>query len=335
MTMWLSRCLVAVAWLGMTGCATVPPPAGPEAGGGSGGPDLNAELAQTEEALEQARQDQLQAERDLYQLRLNIRETALVLKTLKDHADSWDGELLTNRVALLLMEDSARTLRQRAEALIASAPVRETVAPPPAGEPEAPPAAPSAAPPQESAFKLITEGNHALQQGNLANAQALFEQARDQDPSLVGAQMGLAACAYQRDDLEEARRIVRAVLKADGAQPQALGLRSMLYWKSGQLKEALADAQRAVELDPRDAQLHKFRGIVLFSAQQPEEAVAAMRQAVQLDPADGEALMNMAIMLAQQPEADLAEAGTFYEAALKAGQPGEPQLQELLKRAKD
>ncbi len=331
MTMWLSRCLVAVAWLGMTGCATVPPPAGPEAGGGSGGPDLNAELAQTEEALEQARRDQLQAERDLYQLRMNIRETALVLKTLKDHADTWDQELLTNRVALLLMEDSARTLRLRAEALIASAPARDTVAPPPAGEPEAPPAAP----PQASAFKLITEGNHALQQGDLAKAQALFEQARGEDPSLVGAQMGLAACAYQRDDLDEARRIVRAVLKADGAQPQALGLRSMLYWKNGQLKEALADTQRAVELDPRDAQLHKFHGIVLFSAQQPEEAVAAMRQAVQLDPTDGEALMNMAIMLAQQPGADLAEAGTFYEAALKAGQPGEPQLQELLKRAKD
>ena len=336
------RCLLVAGLLGSAGCSSLssrPDPGAPAPGAETSPaplPSLAEELARTEQAIKETRATQVQSESDLYQLRLTIQQTAQSLKKIKDFTDAWDHELLTNRAALLIMEDHARELKRRADALATSGIATPVVpTPAPAAAPIA--TAPSAptSDPKVTAFKLIAEGNIALQKGDLGKAQRRFEEAAERDPALVGARLGLAACAYQRDDLKEARRLIREVLDQDASNAQALGLRSMLNWKDGKLSAALKDGTQAVALAPDDAQLHKFLGIVLHANQKTAEAIEEMSQAVDLDPADGESLLNLAILLVSQPTPALEEARSHYEAALKLGQPREPNLDALLYPAKD
>lgn len=338
------RCLLVAGLLGSAGCSSLSSRS--DAGASDPAatlvstnlPSLAEELARTELAIKETRATQAQSERDLYQLRLTIQQTAQSLKKIKDFTDAWDHELLTNRAALLIMEDHARELKRRADALATSGIATPVVpvTPPAAAQPaDAPPPAVPTTDPKASAFKLIAEGNIALQKGDLGKAQRRFEEAAERDPALLGARLGLAACAYQRNDLKAARALVREVLDQDEANAQALGLRSMLNWKDGKLSAALKDGTRAVDLAPDDAQLHKFLGIVLHANQKTTEAIEEMSLAVELDPADGESLLNLAILLVSQPTPNLEEARARYEAALNLGQPREPNLDALLYPAKD
>ena len=227
----------------------------------------------------------------------------------------------------------------------ATPPAPEVVEPPPAPEPvEAPapepvveekPEKPRASEGRNKKEKLtpiqqVAAANVALQQGNLARAMTLFRAALAEDDSLVGARIGLAACAYSMDDVVTARTRLQEVLDSDPQNVQALGLRGILNWKEGFLSEADEDSARAVEGSPNDAQLRNYRGIILHGLGRPGEAVVEMRKALELDPGHAEAMLNLAILLAAGPEANLDEANTWYEKALAAGAARDEGLDRLL-----
>jgi tetratricopeptide (TPR) repeat protein len=179
-------------------------------------------------------------------------------------------------------------------------------------------------------IQQVAAANVALQQGNLARAMTLFRAALAEDDSLVGARIGLAACAYSMDDVVTARTRLQEVLESDPENVQALGLRGILNWKEGFLSEADEDSARAVAGSPNDAQLRNYRGIILHGLGRPGEAVAEMRKALELDPSHAEAMLNLAILLATGPEARLEEANTWYEKALAAGAARDEGLDRLL-----
>lgn len=199
----------------------------------------------------------------------------------------------------------------------------------PAAKPAAPaapgaPAVRSATPPAASAttvsvYRLVAEGNRALKTGNVERAKAMFERARAREPNLAGALVGLAAIAYQVDDLAEGRQLLESVLSADARNAQALGLRGMIQWRDGAVKDAVRDCARAVELDPNDPLLRKFYGITLHARGQNREAIREMRKAVEIDGSDAEAKLNLAILLATDSKPDLDEARALYEQALALG----------------
>lgn len=318
--------LLATGLVSGTGCQA-PRPATPAGPGGSG---LRQEWQASEQVLKQARAEQAQAERDLAQLQYTIYQTALSLKRMKEQAERWDRALMTNRAALLLLEDRLLDLRNRAAA---PAPA----APPPEARQGALTEGKTAGTAEDAAavYKTVAEGNQALREGQLQKAHALFTTALQKDDQLMSARLGLAFCAYQMDDVKQARQHVRAVLRQHASQPQAISLRGLLNLRDGKLSSALDDTARAVEIDPEDGQLRKFHGIVLQEARRTEQALEEMRAAVRLNPGDGDALLNMAIMLARSEPPQLAEAKTFYQRALAAGQEREPQLDALLDSVKE
>ena len=321
-----SGLLAAILWTA-AGCQSGPRPAP----AGTPAPSaLRPEWEASERVLEQARAEHAQAERELAQLQRSIYQTALALKRMKEQADLWDRALVTNRAALLIVEDRMRDLQRRAEA---PASVTPPAAPTPAPRKKA--AAPAAAAPTGSVFKLVADGNQFLREGKLEKAHAAFSEALRRDPTLLSAQLGLAFCAYQQDRLADARALVRDVLNANPNQPQAISLRGLLSWQEGRLSSALKDTAYAVELDPEDAQLRKFHGMVLHSSQRTEEALEEMREAARLNPQDGETLMNIAIMLARSEPPQLEESRSFYRRALALGQPPEPNLDALFNSVKD
>lgn len=202
-----------------------------------------------------------------------------------------------------------------------------TRAPPQAPEPAPAPGAPAAT---GSVYRLVVDAQRALRAGDLARAKSLFEAARAQEPALASAALGLAAIAYQTDDLKEARRLVDEVLAADSRNAQAIGLRGLIRWREGAVREGVRDCERAVELDPNDPLLRKFYGITLNARGRTNDAIREMRKAVELDPADAEAKLNLAILLATGARPDLEAARRHYQEALSAGAAPDPALERLL-----
>lgn len=179
-------------------------------------------------------------------------------------------------------------------------------------------------------IQQVAAANVALQQGNLARAMALFRAALAEDDTLVGARIGLAACAYSMDDLETARARIEEVLATDDGNVQALGLRGILNWREGRLGEADEDSARAVADAPADAQLRNYRGIILHGLGRPEEAMDEFREAVRLDPGHAEAMLNLAVLLASSSPDKLGEAEEWYNKALSAGASRDEGLDRLL-----
>jgi tetratricopeptide (TPR) repeat protein len=236
-----------------------------------------------------------------------------------------------------------KDLRQALQArddLLKKAPAAPTPpaapAPPPAVVVDPPASVRVAAPPAAtgSVVKLVTAGNIALRQGNLARATELFQAALAQDPLSLGARLGLAAGAYQAGQLAEARTRIDEVLKENRSNAQALGLRGIVQWREGFLSDALRDCSRAVEIDPQDAMLRKFYGIVLHARKRQDDAIEQMRKAVELDGGDAEAKLNLAILLATARRPLLDEARRYYEEALAAGVARDLALDQLLNPVK-
>ncbi len=185
---------------------------------------------------------------------------------------------------------------------------------------------------QLTPIQQVASANVALQQGNLARAMALFRAALAADDTLVGARIGLAACAYSMDDLEGARARLEEVLGGDPQNVQALGLRGILNWREARLTEADDDSARAVAGSPNDAQLRNYRGIILHALGQSSEAREQLREAVRLDPGHAESMLNLAILLASATPPEIKEAAEWYEKALAAGASRDEGLDRLLQQ---
>ena len=238
------------------------------------------------------------------------------------------------------VRDLKQALRAQEETL------RRTPAPPPVAAPAPParttaaaapppasavaPAAPPAAAPTGTVYRMVVDAQGALKAGDLERAQRLYQTAREQDPRLASATLGLAAIAYQTDNLKEARALVDEVLAADARNAQALGLRGLIRWREGAARDGLRDCERAVELDPTDPLLRKFYGITLNARGRTDDAIRQMRRAVELDPTDAEAKLNLAILLATGSKPDLDASRRVYQDALASGAAPDPALERLL-----
>ncbi len=186
--------------------------------------------------------------------------------------------------------------------------------------------------PELTAVQKVAAANVALQQGNLARAVALFRAALQEDDTLVGARIGLAACAYSMDDRETARKRVDEVLATDARNAQALGLSAILNWREGRMVEADDDSARAIASSPQDPQLRNYRGIILHAMGRHSEAAVQMRQAVKLDPGYGEAMLNLAVLLASTKPPDVAGAVEWYQKALALGVERDEGLDRLMQQ---
>lgn len=176
----------------------------------------------------------------------------------------------------------------------------------------------------------VEEANRLLNEGEVAEAERLFEEAARADGSLLSASFGLAACRYACDDLRGASRLAEQVLQRDPSYARALGLKGIIAWHDGDLKAALNCLERAVRLAPGDAHLHNYLGIAHHTRNAHSASVRSFRRAIELDPMNAEAQFNLAVVLATSDRPLLDEARASYEAALQLGNRRDAELEEIL-----
>jgi tetratricopeptide (TPR) repeat protein len=181
-----------------------------------------------------------------------------------------------------------------------------------------------------SIAQRVAEGNRLLRTGKPNDAEAMFSSALMMDPFLVDARFGLASCRYARGALEEAKKLVDAVIKADPRNAGALGLAGIIAWKQNDLKLATTMLERAIKQDPKDAQLHNYLGIIRYAQGKRSHAISELEKAVALDPDLAEANFNLAVILATDNRPKLDEARQYYQASLRLGNTRDEKLEGIL-----
>lgn len=191
-------------------------------------------------------------------------------------------------------------------------------------------AEPSGAGAHEDATKWVAQANNLLAAGKIEEAEPLFAAAVKARPAMVSALVGLAACAYQRNDTLAASKAADRVLDIDTKNAQALGIKGLVFRKEGSFSSASAVLADAVKYDPTDARLRNYYGIVQSDRKRNAEAIEQFRKAIEIDPAYAEAYFNLASMLAMSTPPALAEARQYYDKAIRLGSERDADLEKLL-----
>jgi len=87
---------------------------------------------------------------------------------------------------------------------------------------------------------------------------------------------------------------------------------------------------RAAKLDPRNPEIENYLGVTLGHKGLRAQAETALRKAIQLDPNYGPAHNNLAVIYISQVPPLVELARWHYQKALDAGQPRNPNLEQML-----
>lgn len=181
-------------------------------------------------------------------------------------------------------------------------------------------------------YRLVAEGEKLLEEGLVEQAHQQFQRALDQNPDLVQARLGLAACYYAYGAFTEAANAAAEVVRRDPHHPMGLALSALIAWQRGELARAQDFITRAVKEDATDPRIQNYAGIVFHANGDYERARECFQRAVDLDPGYGEAYFNLAVLLADQFN-DLDGARRAYQQARTAGAEPDPWLESKLNAA--
>lgn len=157
-------------------------------------------------------------------------------------------------------------------------------------------------------WEALNLAEQALGAGELARAQAIFEQILDAEPGEPRALNGLGVVAFRSDRLDEAADYHR---RAIAALPESAAFHNnlnLVYCRQGRAAEAVECCRRALALSPETVELHNNLGTALKQCGRLEPAVESFRRAIALRPDYGDAHYNLANALVQLGHLDDAEA---------------------------
>ncbi len=124
----------------------------------------------------------------------------------------------------------------------------------------------------------------------------------------------LAVQFHQKGNLGQAEPLYRQILQADPSHPEALHMLGMLAQQTGHPDAAIALVRRALAVNPDNADAQNSLGTLLKDQDHLAEATACFRRALRLNPGYANAHCNLGNVLKDQGE--LAEAAASYRQAL-------------------
>lgn len=174
------------------------------------------------------------------------------------------------------------------------------------------------------------EGFDLLAAGQVDQAMERFLRAATLDPAAVDPRVGLAACHFERNEIQPAWNIIQTVLEADPRNARALGVKGALLIREGKMKDARKALERAIKIDPANPYFYNHLGVALHESGRSDDALEQLRKAVELDAGYVAAVYNLSVVLATAREPDLETSRYYYQRALSLGSPREPLMDQLL-----
>ena len=133
--------------------------------------------------------------------------------------------------------------------------------------------------------------------------------------------LAAAMQAFQKDDLEAADRLARAILQRTRDHAQAQHLRALVAYRSGKHAVAVRQWRHLAERFPACVEFHYNLAIVLEETGEVGEAESAYRRALVANPDWADAHFNLGLLLRRQDR--LGEAADSFRRAISC-RPGHP-----------
>ncbi|MDF1748760.1 MAG: tetratricopeptide repeat protein [Alphaproteobacteria bacterium] len=124
-----------------------------------------------------------------------------------------------------------------------------------------------------------------------------------------------AVAALQAGKLQEAEQAVKAVLRDNERDAQAIHLLGVVAHQAQKTDVGIQLIQKALEIEPNSAAFLNTLGFLFRQERRYPDAVSALRRAVELRPTYSEAYNNLGIALSESGQSDAAIEA--YETALK------------------
>jgi tetratricopeptide (TPR) repeat protein len=141
---------------------------------------------------------------------------------------------------------------------------------------------------------LLQQARKSLKQGDVPQAEQLYEQAVAQDPGHIGAHEGLATAAFISQKYARAIELYRRVLQLDPRRAQPLVNIGAIHNRQGEFQQATKILRQALSKDRKCAEAYYNLGIAHKGLGQLSMAVSAYREAIRLAPEMAEAYQNLA-----------------------------------------
>jgi predicted O-linked N-acetylglucosamine transferase (SPINDLY family) len=133
-------------------------------------------------------------------------------------------------------------------------------------------------------------------------------QESEPDKSSIPQTLEVALSHYRAGRLEQAEQLYRQILDVDPSHVDALNLLGVIAGQTERVDQAIACFRAALRLKPDFAEAQSNLGTVLISRRRLAEAVACFRQAVRAKPEDAVAYNNLGNALREQGQLDEAVA---------------------------
>jgi len=144
------------------------------------------------------------------------------------------------------------------------------------------------------------------QAGGFSQAEQLYRQILQADPSHADACCFLGAACQAQGKLAEAERHYRQAVRLMPAYAGAHNCLGMLLAEQGQLTQAVASFQQGLRAQPHNAEIHNNLGLALARQGKMVDAVGRYRQALRLNPDYAAAHYNLGLALNAQGQHDAA-----------------------------
>jgi len=179
---------------------------------------------------------------------------------------------------------------------------------------------------------LLQQARKCLKQGDVPQAEQLYEQAVTQDPGHIGAHEGLATAAFISQKYTRAIELYRRVLQLDPRRAQPLVNIGAIHNRQGEFQQAAKILRQALSKDRKCAEAYYNLGIAHKGLNQLSMAVSAYREAIRLSPEMAEAYQNLANVYLEMGSTQ--QAIVNYRRALEL-KPGFERAQRGLEKAQN
>ena len=137
-------------------------------------------------------------------------------------------------------------------------------------------------------------GVELLQSGQMGEAQAVFEDTLEIDPSHALTQSMLAKIAFSKGDVPTALQWIERAVENDDSVAEFHYLEALFELRRENPQASLEAANRALELDPALADAWSMVGTLLLDAGRAREAVTCFEKASALEPSNESVQLNLA-----------------------------------------
>lgn len=173
---------------------------------------------------------------------------------------------------------------------------------------------------------LLAQGQSAIEEGNLSEAEKAFRDAINLDPGSADAQFGLGNVYIRQGQLAAAEAAYRAAVNSNPNMSSAHLNLGVVYYQMEQLSKAEEEFSAVLRLAPNDAQALYLMAAVRIQGKQYAEAEKLLNQAKLAQPDLAEVYYGLGALYKLQGKK--AEAIAAFEKFLSLGTAQDPNAED-------